>query len=83
MGPPRYYNRKTSPIDIQCSAQAIDTLVFFQDRDPDSLPLAVKVAEWTSPGCRIRRLFYYRRYAPWLVNKTPTLHWGSRPCFVH
>ena len=21
--------------------------------------------------------FYYRRYSPWLVNKTPTLHWGQ------
>jgi len=77
-GTPRYYNRKTLPIDIQCSSQAIDTLVFFQDRDPDSLSLAGKVAEWTiskmqDPG----GYFYYRRYAPWLVNKTATLHWGQ------
>ncbi len=77
-GTPRYYNHKTRPIDIQCSAQAIDTLVFFQDRDSDSLTLAAKVADWT-----IRRMqdpsgyFYYRRYAPWLVNRTPTLHWGQ------
>lgn len=77
-GTPRYYNRKTLPLDIQCSAQAIDTLVFFRDRDPDSLTLATKVAAWT-----ISRMqdpsgyFYYRRYAPWLVNKTPTLHWGQ------
>jgi hypothetical protein len=77
-GTPRYYDRKTPPIDIQCSAQAIDTLVFFRDRDPDSLRLAVKVAEWT-----ISRMqdpsgyFYYRRYSPWLVNKTATLHWGQ------
>jgi hypothetical protein len=21
--------------------------------------------------------FYYRRYSRWLVNKTPTLHWGQ------
>jgi len=21
--------------------------------------------------------FYYRRYNSWLVNKTPTLHWGQ------
>ena len=77
-GTPRYYNRKTLPIDIQCSSQAIDTLVFFQDRDPNSLPLAAKITEWT-----ISRMqdpsgyFYYRRYAPWLVNKTATLHWGQ------
>ena len=77
-GTPRYYDHKTLPLDIQCSSQAIDTLVFFTDRDPDSLLLAAKVASWT-----IRNMqdpsgyYYYRRYSPWLVNKTPTLHWGQ------
>ena len=33
-GTPRYYDRKTLPIDIQCCSQAIDTLVFFRDRRP-------------------------------------------------
>ena len=69
---------KTLPIDIQCCSQAIDTLVYFGGRDRDSLGLAVRVARWT-----IRHMqdstgyFYYRRYAPWLANKTPTLHWGQ------
>jgi polysaccharide biosynthesis protein VpsJ len=77
-GTPRYYNRKTLPLDIQCSSQAIDTLVFFNDRDPESLALAVKVAEWTITHMQDRAgYFYYRRYSPWLVNKTPTLHWGQ------
>jgi polysaccharide biosynthesis protein VpsJ len=77
-GTPRYYNHKTLPIDIQCSSQAIDTFLFFTHCDPDSLPLAIKVAQWT-----IRHMqdhsgyFYYRRYSPWFVNKTPTLHWGQ------
>jgi len=77
-GTPKYYDRKTLPIDVQCCSQAIDTLVFFCDLDPDSLSLACKVAEWT-----IRNMqdptgyFYYRRYSRWLVNKTPTLHWGQ------
>jgi len=77
-GTPKYYNHKTLPIDIQCSSQAIDTLVFFSDRDPESLPLAVKVAQWTIQHMQDRTgYFYYRRYSPWLVNKTPTLHWGQ------
>ncbi len=77
-GTPRYYNHKTLPLDIQCGSQAIDTLVFFHDRDADSLKLAATIASWT-----ISRMqdptgyFYYRRYTPWLVNKTPTLHWGQ------
>lgn len=77
-GTPRYYDYKTLPIDIQCSSQAIDTLVFFHDRDPESLPLALKVAQWTIANMQDRTgYFYYRRYSRWLVNKTPTLHWGQ------
>ena len=77
-GTPRYYSSRTLPIDIQCCAQAIDTLIFFQDRDPDSLPLALKVAEWTIANMRdASGYFYYRRYAPRVVNKTATLHWGQ------
>jgi hypothetical protein len=77
-GTPRYYDHKTLPIDIQCSSQAIDTLVFFHDRDPESLPLAMQVATWTIENMQDPTgYFYYRRYANWLVNKTPTLHWGQ------
>lgn len=77
-GTPRYYDHKTLPIDIQCSSQAIDTLVFFRDRDPESLSLALKVAQWTINNMQDRSgYFYYRRYSSWLVNKTPTLHWGQ------
>jgi polysaccharide biosynthesis protein VpsJ len=77
-GTPKYYDRKTLPIDIQCCSQAIDTLVFFHDRDPEALALALKVAEWTIRQMQDRTgYFYYRRYSRWVVNKTPTLHWGQ------
>jgi hypothetical protein len=52
--------------------------VYFSKQDPDSLPLALKVAQWTIEKMQDRTgYFYYRRYSPWLVNKTPTLHWGQ------
>ncbi len=77
-GTPKYYNNKTLPIDIQCCSQAIDTLVFFYDRDPDALRLALKVAKWTIEHMQDHTgYFYYRRYSRWLVNRTPTLHWGQ------
>jgi hypothetical protein len=77
-GTPRYYCHKTLPIDIQCCSQAIDTLVFFSDRDPESLSLALRVAQWTIEHMQDRTgYFYYRRYSRSLVNKTPTLHWGQ------
>jgi len=77
-GTPRYYDNKTLPIDIQCCSQAIDTLVFFQDVDPGSLELAGKIAKWTIDNMQDQTgYFYYRRYSRWMVNKTPTLHWGQ------
>jgi rhamnogalacturonyl hydrolase YesR len=77
-GTPKYYHMKTLPLDIQCSSQAIDTLVFFSDRDSEALPLALKVAQWTIANMQDRSgYFYYRRYSRRLVNKTPTLHWGQ------
>jgi hypothetical protein len=77
-GTPRYYNRKTLPLDIQCSSQAIDTLVFFRQIDPDAPELALKVARWTIANMQDKSgYFYYRRYSPMIVNKTPTLHWGQ------
>lgn len=77
-GTPRYYNHKTLPLDIQCCSQAIDTLVFFRDRDSESLPLALKTARWTIEKMQDPTgYFYYRRYSRRIVNKTPTLHWGQ------
>ena len=81
-GTPKYYNNKIAPLDIQCSSQAIDTLVFFQDRDPESIPLALKIADWTISHMRDRSgYFYYRKYSGRIINKTPTLHWGQATMF--
>jgi hypothetical protein len=77
-GTPRYYNTKTLPIDIQCSSQAIDTLVLFKDIDETAIHLAAKIANWTIHHLQDRSgYFYYRRYSQHIVNKTPTLHWGQ------
>jgi len=77
-GTPKYYDHKTLPIDIQCCSQAIDTLVCFHDKDSASLSLAIEIAKWTIQHMQARSgYFYYRRYSPWLVNRTPTLHWGQ------
>jgi hypothetical protein len=81
-GTPRYYSHKTLPIDIQCCAQAIDTLALFSDDDSEAVPLALKIARWTVANMQDKSgYFYYRRYSSWLVNKTPTLHWGQATMF--
>jgi rhamnogalacturonyl hydrolase YesR len=76
-GTPRYYAHKTSPIDIQCASQAIQTLTNLRHLRPDSVNMAIKVANWTIANMQDRTgYFHYRRY-PFISNRTPTLHWGQ------
>ncbi len=80
-GCPRYYHNKLYPIDIQCAAQAIDTLAFFSGEFPEGLPLAEKIAEWTIAHMQDRSgYFYYRRY-PAVTSRTPYFHWGQATMF--
>ncbi len=80
-GTPRYYHDKTQPIDIQCAAQAIETLAFCAESDPACLPLAMRVAEWTVDHMQDRDgHFYFRRY-PLMTARTPYIHWGQATMF--
>jgi rhamnogalacturonyl hydrolase YesR len=80
-GRPRYYHNSTFPVDIQCAAQAIDTFSFFAAEDPEALPMAEKVAQWTIENMRDPSgYFYYRKY-PALTAKTPYFHWGQATMF--
>ncbi len=79
-GRPRYYHNRTYPVDIQCAAQAIETLSLFSD-DPECRALAVKVAQWTIDNMQDRDgHFYYRKY-PLMTAKTPMIHWGQATMF--
>ncbi|HXJ80465.1 MAG TPA: hypothetical protein VMS64_17525 [Candidatus Methylomirabilis sp.] len=76
-GTPRYYADKTSPIDIQCASQAIQTLINLRALHPDSVATAEAVTDWTLSRMQDETgYFYYRKY-PLITNKTPTLHWGQ------
>jgi hypothetical protein len=80
-GCPRYYHNKTYPIDIQCAAQAIDSLCFFSDEYPDGVGLAAKVAKWTIAQFQDRSgYFYYRKY-PFVASRTAYFHWGQATMF--
>ncbi len=80
-GRPKYYHDKTYPIDIQCAAQAIDTLTLFSDSDPEALGLALKVAGWTIDNMQARNGHFYYRDLGWTKNKTPMFHWGQGTMF--
>ncbi len=80
-GRPRYYHTRTYPVDIQCSAQAIDTLACLSENDAACLDLAKQVARWTIQNMQDKDgHFYYRQY-PLIMAKTPMLHWGQATMF--
>lgn len=81
-GRPKYYHGRTYPVDIQCASQAIDTLAYFAEEDPESLALGTKVAKWTIAKMQDPRgYFYYRRYPLGVIAETPMLHWGQATMF--
>lgn len=80
-GRPKYYHSRAYPIDIQCAAQAIDTLAFVSDEDPESLSLSELVAAWTIHHMQDRRGYFYYRQYPLVTAKTPMLHWGQATMF--
>lgn len=80
-GRPKYYHDKADPIDIQCAAQAIDTLAFFSETEPGSLELAEKVAQWAMNNMQGRDGHFYYRDLGWKKVKTPMFHWGQGTMF--
>ena len=80
-GCPKYYNTRTYPIDIQCAAQAIETLAVFSNRDAECLELSAKVAAWTIANMQDSQGFFYYRKYPFITARTPMLHWGQGTMF--
>jgi glycosyltransferase involved in cell wall biosynthesis len=76
-GRPRYYHNRAYPIDIQCAAQAIETLSKFSDGDPAMLRRALRVADWTMSHMQDPSGFFYYRQYPLFDVKIPMLHWGQ------
>lgn len=77
----RYMHDRLYPIDIQCLAQAIDSLAFFSEKDPEALPLAQRVAGWTIANMQDPDGYFYYRDLGWIKNRTPMFHWGQGTTF--
>ena len=80
-GRPKYYHDRAYPIDIQCAAQAIDTLVLFSDQDPSSIELAWRVANWTINNMQDGSGYFYYRILPLKKVRIPMIHWGQATMF--
>ena len=80
-GRTKYMHDRLLPIDIQCAAQAIDTLSFFSGTDPDALDLANQVACWTISHMQAPEGYFYYRDIGWMKIRTPMFHWGQGTTF--
>ena len=80
-GRPKYYHNRVYPIDIQCAAQAIDTLSFFSEEQDDALSLAQAVAGWTIDNMQGEDGHFFYRDLGWTLIRTPMLHWGQGTMF--
>jgi hypothetical protein len=76
-GRPKYFDNRTYPVDIQCAAQAIETLSAFSDERPECLGQAVRVAEWTVANMQAADGHFCYRDLGWTRVTTPMLHWGQ------
>jgi hypothetical protein len=80
-GRPKYLHDRTLPTDIQCAAQAIDTLAYFADLDSDALPLAGRCAAWTIEHMQDAAGHFHYRDLGWKKIRTPMFHWGQGTMF--
>lgn len=80
-GRSKYMHNRLLPIDIQCAAQAIDTLCFFSASDHAALDLAARVAEWTITHMQAADGHFYYRDLGWTKIRTPMFHWGQATMF--
>lgn len=76
-GRPKYFHDATYPVDIQCAAQAIDTLATFAEYDPESLELSKRLADWTIDNMQDDDGHFFYRDLGWKKVRTPMLHWGQ------
>lgn len=76
-GTPKFYHDRVYPIDIQCAAQAIETLSRLTPIFPSAGPLADRVLGWTLEHMRKPNgAFRFRRMRYW-TNGLEPLHWGQ------
>lgn len=74
---PKYYNNSLYPIDIQCASQAIESLANYSTRQPESIKMALKVAEWTIDNMQKRNGAFCFRKGRIFKNNLESIHWGQ------
>jgi hypothetical protein len=76
-GTPKYYHARTYPLDIQCAAQAIETLSKLRSRFTDAGPLADRVLAWTLRHMQKKNGAFRYQIRQFWMNNLEAIHWGQ------
>jgi hypothetical protein len=76
-GAPKYFHKRTYPIDIHCVAQSIITLVAFKNLDPRAVKLANSVLRWAMKQMWDDRGFFYYRVLRVGRIRTSYMRWSQ------
>jgi hypothetical protein len=76
-GTPKFYHDRVYPIDIQCAAQAIETLSRLSPVFPSAGPLADRVLAWTLAHMRKPNGAFRFRRTRRRANDLESIHWGQ------
>jgi len=79
---PKYYNNKIYPIDIQCIAQAIQTLSIVYDDSEKPITLLNNIYRWTINNMFSHTGYFYYQKNLLYINKIPYMRWGESTMLV-
>jgi len=76
-GTPWYYHNSKYPLDVQCAAQAIETLIKLSKYYPDAINLAEKILLWTLRNMRKSNGSFSFQRGRFFRNSLESIHWGQ------
>lgn len=81
-GTPKFYHNRVFPLDIQCAAQAIETLSKCHSLFPESRELSGRVVNWTIEHMQKRNGSYRYQIRQFWKNDLESIHWGQSTMFA-
>lgn len=76
-GRPKFYHHRLYPIDIQATAQAIESLAKYSTFDGKALELAWRTALWAIEHMQKKNGAFRYRIRKYWTNNLETIHWGQ------
>ncbi|MFH2108809.1 MAG: hypothetical protein ABII93_09090 [Chrysiogenia bacterium] len=76
-GRPNFYHDRVYPIDIQATAQAIESMAKYSTHDENALDLAWKIALWAIRNMQKNNGAFRYRIRKYWTNNLEAIHWGQ------